>query len=82
MCRITVISGIKPSSAALGRSVDHIKAPNPLRKIEVILGYLREGSTLRNGSRPSEVGMSDGGIRRGTPEEAIGTYVWTKGNPN
>ena len=73
MCRITVISGIKPSSAALGRDVDHIKALNLLRKREVFPGYLREGSTLRDGSGPSEVGMSDGGIRRGAPEEVIGT---------
>ena len=81
MCGITVISGIKPSSATLGSSVDHIKALNLLRKREVTLGYLREISTMRSGSGPGEVGMSDGRIRRGTPDGTIGTSMWTKGNP-
>ena len=82
MCHITVISGIKPSSVTLGRSVDNIKTPSLLRKREMILGYLREVSTLRSGSRPGEVGMSDGRIRRGTPDGTIGTCMWTKGNPS
>ena len=79
--KITMISGNKPSSVALSRSVDHIKAPNLLRRGEMETSYLRKGSTLSSGSRPSEVGMGDGSIRRSTPEEAIGTCMWTKGNP-
>ena len=45
----------------------------------MVTSYLRKGSTLSSGSRPSEVGMGNGGIRRGTPEEVIGTCVWANG---
>ena len=62
--------------------MDHIRAPNLLRRGEIIASYLRKGSTLSSGSQPSEVGMGNGGIRRGTPEEAIGTCMWANGNPN
>ena len=48
----------------------------------MVTSYLRKGSTLSSGSQPSEVGMGNGDISRGTPEEAIGTCMWANGNPN
>ena len=59
--------------------MDHIRAPNLLRRGEIIASYLRKGSTLSSGSQPSEVGMGNGGIRRGTPEGVIGTCVRANG---
>ena len=45
----------------------------------MLTSYLRKGSTLSTGSQPSEVGMGNGVIRRGTPEGVIGTCVRANG---
>ena len=45
----------------------------------MIASYLRKGSTLSTGSQPSEVGMGNGVIRRGTPEGVIDTCVRANG---